>query len=359
MVCSMRLILENSKHKKFYKYIYKLNLKYIEFISTLLAIFVIFFSTSQTFATNYTPDADWKGTLGPLNIRSMSPGQALRLAPSPRSPYGLPENKTEFHMNIAAASVFLQSPGLYLIDFNFIDTRIAVNHGLSNGWEIELSFNDRRIQNLNLDEFVESFHDAFGIDQNGRDINQNETHIIIPQYSANFSNELNGVFSQTLGLSLQKVLIDKSIAWPAVAITLNTGIETFSNGMIEKNAFDYGLQLSLAQKKSSGYFYANASYTHFGSNKALDIIPLSKNQLSGMLGYEFTIDKNEAFIIQYLFSEGVLNNLGALNKISHEIHLGYKWRTEYNMFELGLVENIINFDNGPDVAFTFGITHRL
>jgi len=332
---------------------------YIKIISIILAIFVIIFSSSHVFASNYTPAPYWKGTLGPLNIRSMSPGQALRLAPLPRSPYGLPQNNTEFHFNIAAASVFLQSPDLYLIDFNFIDTRIAIAHGFANGWSAEFSFNDRRIQNLNLDEFVESFHDAFGIDQNGRDINQNETHIIIPQYSVNFTNELNGAFSQTLELSFQKALIDKSIAWPAVAIILNAGLETLSDGMIEKGSFDYGLQLSMAQKKSSGYFYANASYTHFGSDKTLDIIPLSKNQFSGMLGYEFTLTKNQAFIVQYLFSEGILKNLGALNKVSHEIHLGYKWRTKNNMYELGLVENIVNFDNGPDVAFTFGITHKL
>jgi len=78
-----------------------------------------------------------------------------------------------------------------------------------------------------------------------------------------------------------------------------------------------------------------------------------------MFGYEFTMEANEAFIVQYLFSEGVLEDLGALADVSHEIHLGYKWRTERNIFELGLVENIINFDNGPDVAFTFGVTHRI
>jgi hypothetical protein len=78
-----------------------------------------------------------------------------------------------------------------------------------------------------------------------------------------------------------------------------------------------------------------------------------------MLGYEFSLSVNQAFIVQYLFSEGVIKNLGALEKVSHEIHLGYKWRTQKNIIEVGLVENIVNFDNGPDVAFTFGITHRL
>jgi len=335
-------------------------------IKLIVSIFVrVFFSTflllsvSQLQAETYSPDPYWKGTLGPLNIRSMAPGQALRLAPLPRSPYGLPEGETEVLVNFAAASVFLQLKDVYLVDFNFTDTRIAFNHGFANGWSAEFSFNDRRIQNLYLDEVVKSFHDVFGIEQNGRDKNLNETHIVIPQYSANFGNELDGAFSQTLGLSIQKVLIDKSIEWPAVAVLLNTSIETLSNGMIEKDSVDYGMQLSLAQKQPTGYFYANISYTRFGSDKTLDVIPLTETQFSGMLGYEFTHSANEAFIVQYLFSDGVLKGLGALEDVSHEIHLGYKWRTQKNMIEVGLVENIVNFDNGPDVAFTFGVTHRM
>lgn len=335
------------------------NIKY-----TVLVVEIVFFALflnpfNQLKAESFAPDAYWQGTLGPLNIRSLSPGQALRLAPLPRSPYGLPEGETELQFHIAAASVYLQSEGQYLIDFNFIDTRLAVNHGFSDGWSTELSFNDRRIQNFYLDEVVESFHDVFGIEQNGRDINQNETHIVVPRYSADFADELDGVFSQTLGLSIQKVLIDKSVEWPAVAIILNTSLETLSDGMIEKGAFDYGLQLAMAQKQSSGYIFANFSYTRFGSDKTLDVIPLTEKQFSGMFGYEFTMSENEAFIVQYLFSEGVLKDLGALDKVSHEIHLGYKWRTENNIIEVGLVENIVNFDNGPDVAFTFGVTHRI
>ncbi|VAW64861.1 hypothetical protein MNBD_GAMMA11-2219 [hydrothermal vent metagenome] len=339
------------------------NIRYAYFIKLISIKYVIFvlllILSARIQADNYAPEPYWQGTLGPLNIRSMSPGQALRLAPLPRSPYGLPEGKTELQFNMAAASVFLQSPGIYLVDFNFIDTRIAVNHGFKGGWSTELSFSDRRIQNLYLDEFVEAFHDVFGIDQNGRDINQNETRIIIPGYSANFSNDLDGVFSQTIGLSVQKVLIDKSVEWPALAVILNTSIETLSDGMIEKGAFDYSLQLSLAEKKLSGYYFANVSYTRFGSDKTLGVIPLSEKQFSGMLGYEFSVTENEAFIVQYLFSEGVLQNLGALGRVSHEIHLGYKWRTDKNTYEAGLVENIVNFDNGPDVAFAFGVTHRL
>jgi len=329
-----------------------------ELKSVLIVVGLIAFS-SAGIANIKEPEPYWQGTLGPLNIRSMSPGQALRLAPMPRSPYGLPGGQTELQFNIAGASVFLQSPDLYLIDFNFTDTRIAVNHGLGAGWTAELSFNDRRIVNLNLDEVVEGFHDVFGIDQNGRDENLSQTRVEFPNSSVILGNEINGIFSQSIGLSLQKVLIDKSVRWPALALILNASVETLDDGMIKEGAVDFGVQLSVAQKKQSGYMFANLSYTHFGSDETLDVIPLSDSQYSGMFGYEFTVNENEAFVVQYLFSEGVLPELGALEAVSHEIHLGYKWRTKENIFEAGIVENIVNFDNGPDVAFTFGVTHQL
>lgn len=332
---------------------------FVEGLSQKKAMALLLLILGPLMAHANTPEPYWHGTLGPLNIRSLSPGQALRLAPMPKSPYGLPAGETEIQFNVAGASVYLESPDLYLIDFNFTDTRVAINYGLGAGLSAELSFNDRRIVNLNLDEIVEGFHDVLGIEQNGRDENLSQTRVEFPLSSVSLGNELNGVFSQTVGLTLQKVLIDKSVRWPALAIIFNTSVETLGNGIIEEGSIDYGVQISVAQKKKSGYLFANLSYTKFGSDNTLEVIPLSDKQFSGMLGYEITVNEDQAFIVQYLFSEGVLEELGALEDVSHEIHLGYKWRTESNIFEAGLVENIVNFDNGPDVAFTFGLTHRL
>lgn len=323
-----------------------------------LALYVVSFAT-PTFANEPTPDPYWQGTLGSLTIRSLSPGQTMRLAPIPRSPYGLPENQTELQLNVAAASIFIEEPGLFFMDLHFTDTRFAINHGFGHGWTADLSFNDRRVVNAHLDGITKDFHDLFGISQNGRtEVEENDTRIQIPSYGIDIGKEIKGPFSQTIGLSIQKVLIDKSIRWPAVAVNFNTSYETMSDGVIEQGSIDYGIQFSIAQKRAGGYLYGNISYTHFGSDNWLGV-PLSEEQLSGMLGYELTTGADQAFIVQYLFSEGVIENLGALEDYSHEIHFGYKWRTKTMLWETGIVENIVNFDNSPDVAFTFGVTYKL
>jgi Protein of unknown function (DUF3187) len=323
----------------------------------LLIISIIL--SNNALADEFAPDPYWQGTLGPMTIRSLSPAQSLRLAPLPRSPYGLPQGQTEIQFNVAFASVFIEEPGRFLMDFHFTDTRFAINHGFANNWSAEISLNDRRIVNAHLDQITEDFHDLFGIEQNGRsEVEKNDTHIFIPEYGIDLGKESRGQYSQTIGLSIQKVLIDKSVAWPALAVNINMSYETLSDGMIEQGKFDYGVQFSAAQKQRNGYAYGNISYTHFGSDNVLGM-PLENQQFSGMMGYEFTVEEDQSFLLQYLFSEGVVKNLGALEDYSHEIHIGYKWRTQSYLWELGIVENIINFDNSADIAFTFGVTYKI
>lgn len=324
-------------------------------------ILFIFIAIAQDRAYAYEPEPEeyWNGTLGPLTIRSLSPAQSLRLSPVPRSPYGLPEGQTELQFNIAAASVYSSQENLFVLDYHFTDTRFAINRGFANNWSAEFSINERRIVNAHLDQLTLEFHDLFDIDQNGRDeAVKDGTHIQISEYGINLGKEARGQTSQTVGISVQKVLADKSIGWPAIAMNFNISYEMLHDGLIEHGAFDYGVQFSVAQKKNNGYAYANLSYTEFGSKDVLGM-PLTDHQFSGMLGYEFNMEGDKAFILQYLFSEGVVVDIGELSEYSHEIHIGYKWRTESYLFEAGLVENIVNFENSPDVAFTFGVTYKL
>ena len=313
----------------------------------------------QAKAETQPPDPYWQGTLGPLTIHSLAPVQSFRLTPVPRSPYGLPEGQTEIQFNIAAASIYIKEVGKYFMDFHFTDTRLAINHGFANNWSAQFSIIERRITNAHLDQLTLNFHDLFGLDQDGRtEVPKNDTRIQIDEFGIDLGKQIRGDYSQTLGISIHKVLIDKSESWPAVAININMSYELLNDGIMDKGTIDYGVQFSAAQKYNSGYAYANISFTHFDSNQALGIA-LKNNQTSGMLGYEYKVDDNESLILQYLFTEGAVKNLGALSDYSNEVHIGYKWRTDSYLWEVGFVENIINFDNGPDVAFTFGVTRRI
>lgn len=43
-----------------------------------------------------------------------------------------------------------------------------------------------------------------------------------------------------------------------------------------------------------------------------------------MTAYEFTVSADLLFYLQYLYSQGIDDNLGTTEDVSHKIQLGYK-----------------------------------
>ena len=82
-------------------------------------------------------------------------------------------------------------------------------------------------------------------------------------------------------------------------------------------------------------------------------------QYSGLLAAEWRFDSNMSLVLQYLVSQGVAKDLGDFSQNSNEITLGWKWElAERTVFELGLIENIIDFNNSPDFGIHAGLTVR-
>ncbi len=292
--------------------------------------------------------------LGPLRIRSLSPANSLRLSAIPRSPYGLPKGQTETQFNVAIANIGIKKTE-YILDFEFSDTRLAVQHGLADNWSAELSFNERRIISAHLDRLRHNFHDLFNLDES--DLPFNDTKISIPALGIDLDKDIRGVYSQTIEISVQKVLQNEDDTRPAFAVNVNMSYETHGSDLVDVYTLDYGIQFSVAKKRSNGYAYGNLGLTYFGSEESLDI-QLKQRQFTGMMAYEFTFENARALLLQYIFSEGVVENVNVLDEFTHEIHIGYKWRTQSYLWELGLVENIINPDNTSDFAFTFGLAYQ-
>ena len=66
-----------------------------------------------------------------------------------------------------------------------------------------------------------------------------------------------------------------------------------------------------------------------------------------------------SLLIQYLVSEGVAEDLGEISKPSHEVTLGWKGEVRKGtVVEVGLIENVITYDNSPDFGVHAGFTQR-
>jgi hypothetical protein len=66
-----------------------------------------------------------------------------------------------------------------------------------------------------------------------------------------------------------------------------------------------------------------------------------------------------SFTLQYLGTQGVGKDLGVFSETSNEVVFGWKWEVrQAGVLEIGLLENIVVFDNSPDLGVHVGFTQR-
>ena len=65
-------------------------------------------------------------------------------------------------------------------------------------------------------------------------------------------------------------------------------------------------------------------------------------------------------LLQLLTTEGAIDDFGPFSATSNEITLGYKWEfVPRTILEVGLIENIVEFDNSPDFGIHLGVSRRM
>jgi len=292
---------------------------------------------------------------GPLTVRSESPMQALRLTPLRRAPILPGEGVTRFTAMANLSSIWAKTPE-YQIDAHIADARLAVTHGFAPDWTWEVALNERHTVNAHLDGLSLAFHDLFGIDQNGRDeVPRNDTRISFPGYGLEM--EERGVFSRSLEVTLTRKLRDHRGPGPALALSGTVRYEMLDDGPLPQGGTDVAVQLSLAQKLGARTrLYADFAHIEFGEDSFRALIPLDSRQNTAMLAHEWRRKDTQAFLVQYLYAEGAVSDLGELSKPSHELVFGYKWLRPSGLWEFAMTENIINFNNSPDVGFTLAFS---
>jgi hypothetical protein len=74
---------------------------------------------------------------------------------------------------------------------------------------------------------------------------------------------------------------------------------------------------------------------------------------------EWRFRADQSFLLQYLLTEGLSPDFGPFADASHEVTIGWKWEVvSKTVIEVGLIENLITFDNGPDFGIHAGVVRR-
>ena len=123
---------------------------------------------------------------------------------------------------------------------------------------------------------------------------------------------------------------------------------------------DVDLALSAAASRRFGrfYVYVTIGYTWYGSD-SISGLELDDTQLSVLVAAEWRFKPRMSLLLQYLGSEGAAVDLGPFSETSNEVVMGWKWEVRpAGVLEIGLIENVVTFDNSPDFGVHAGFTQR-
>lgn len=121
---------------------------------------------------------------------------------------------------------------------------------------------------------------------------------------------------------------------------------------------DIGLALSVARRWGRSYLYGTFGYAWFGRDR-LRGIPIEDRQATALVAFERRYQSRQALIVQYLRTDGLIPGFAPFDEASHEITLGWKMEViAGGVVEVGLIENIVTFDNSPDFGFHAGFSRR-
>ncbi len=299
---------------------------------------------------------------GPLQLPSQSPGQVLRFGLRPETPSTLTEGQWEVTWTESFANVFAFRRDDFRLDYLTLNSALAVAYGLSN--ELKLEFNVRNLSRYDsfLDPITDAFHDLFGLGASGRDEFPDNDNVISLEAEDGIAIEdrRSGTESTDIGVLLQHNLTCGTATLPALSYSIGAQAHLGGHADLEgANPFSVGLSFASSRRVSREiYLYGGLAFAWHGLDQARGL-PLDTRQASGLFAVEWRYGPDRSWVLQYLVSEGVAETRDPFDAPSHEINLGWKWEYDSNrVFEIGLIENIIEVDNSPDFGLHFGLRRR-
>ncbi len=299
---------------------------------------------------------------GPLSLPSQAPTQVLRLGLRPRTPSTLAGGQFEFLWTESFANIFNFREDDYRLDYGALSSNLAIAYGVSDTVEVELAVGNLMRTYSYLDGVTDAFHDLFGIGDAGRDdFPSNENIIDLEEENGvAIEDESAGSEATHVTLTLQHNVTCGTDVLPALAYAFSTRWDAGGDAELEGSSdFSAGVSVSAAKRLGEEFYtYLGLGYFWYGPDEARGL-PLKDEQWGGLAALEWAYKSKRSLILEYLVNEGAALDRSPFDEVTHEVHFG--WKREMNpgtVLELGLIENLINADNSPDIGLHIGIRHR-
>ena len=204
-----------------------------------------------------------------------------------------------------------------------------------------------------LDSTVDGFHDSFGLGNAGRDLVQRDRFQAVASFQgqrvAFLAPPASGLGDPVIGIRRSWPLRSWTVVLDGAAkLALRgerPGLSTGSN--------DYGLQASLQRRLGRQGIYLNASLVHtdgkvFGVPVGSRIVPTLT------AAYEVSLTRRTNAVLQLYASESAIRetDIDEIKANKYQASLGLRSRRGKLVYGFALTENVVNFQNTPDVGLS-------
>lgn len=247
----------------------------------------------------------------------------------------------------------------YYIDGEVSMLEFTANWGLTNELDFGVSINFIAYDGGFLDRTIYDFHDTLDLGQHSRDQVPNDDFLVVLGLQPN--NPLVLLKPPTSGglgdpsFFLHYAFPDDYRGWN---FNLTTGIKVplaDEEVYLSTGNWDAGFQFIADKRFQLDAFIINAGIVFPGDIKKrnFDPPPLHFVNLNWLHAFEDQMRKK--FFLQILFSEHPFHETvnTELSDIQFQLTTGLKWNTSVGVIGIGLTENLLNFNNTPDLGLHF------
>ena len=304
---------------------------------------------------------------GFMEIRSQSPLQQLRCGPIHHVPWVLPAETFTLGVRHVWKNMWLYQHDAYRIDAEVHEVNTQLCVGLGRGLEIAGELPLRFVSGGVLDGLIEGFHGSFNLDNAGRDdfprddfafdirngSGENDwSHAGTEQIGWNLGNA-----TLALSLDLGKITSMRPSLVISLGLKLPTGTRTeFFGGQ----SIDFGLSMSTGVETGPVHWYLSSAVSYYGDEEMIGIT-LRQLHISGLVGLEYMRGHSaHAWTAQILMESGIARDFYQFSDATYEVMFGYRRRLSPRIsMDIGILENILAFDNSPDMGFHMALTCSL
>lgn len=299
---------------------------------------------------------------GPFRETSLSPFSTTRMNLTPRFPSSLPERTFEARLE-AGWGKNITVTDLWDIDFEVVASTAAFTWSLSDEMRVELEIGSGTRTGGGLDALIIGFHNAFGIPLGDRGRHPQDDFVFevnAPGAGPPVSLDRDDPqpFTEAMMLTLQHVVTYGDEAAPAVSWSLTLRAKLADGDLDEASPVDLLASVAVSKEISILHVYAGVTAGWYGRDRFFGL-KLETWQWAAQVAAEWNALPGFSLVVQYVITAGAVESLRDFSKPSNEVAGGFKWEvTGGILFEAALIENILNFDNSPDLGFHFGVTMR-